>query len=180
MVWFDRTPGGKKESLDPRPLEKQPDPGLNSARIMEQVPQEAAGEELVAHLCKGSRVTGQLTFHGSARIDGSVEGEVSCHGTLSVGEEAQVKARLAADVVVIRGRVEGDVMAKDRVELETPGRLFGNIAAPRVIISEGVVFEGYCSMGGSKDKAGLSKPRRSSGEKALEGGSSKVAIDLEK
>lgn len=169
MVWFDRTPGGKKEAPDPWPVEKQPDPDLSSVGPPEVLPQEATmGEEIVAHLYKGSRVTGQLTFHGSARIDGAVEGEVFCHGILTVGQEAEVKAKISADIVVIRGRVEGDVAAKERVELETPAYVFGNIAAPRLIVAEGVVFEGYCSMSGAKEQIGLSKPRRSSSEKALE------------
>jgi cytoskeletal protein CcmA (bactofilin family) len=109
-----------------------------------------------------------------------VEGEVFCHGILTVGQEAEVRAKISADIVVIRGRVEGDVAAKERVELETPAYLFGNIAAPRLIVAEGVVFEGYCSMSGAKEKIGLSKPSRSSSEKVLERGSSKLAVDLEK
>jgi cytoskeletal protein CcmA (bactofilin family) len=135
---------------------------------------------MVAHLYKGSRVTGQLTFHGSGNIDGSVEGEVLCHGTLTVGEDAEVKAKISADVVVIRGRVEGDVKAKERVELATPARLFGNIEAPRLIVTEGVVFEGNCSMREQKERVGLAGPRRSNSEKAHEGRSSKQAVDLEK
>jgi cytoskeletal protein CcmA (bactofilin family) len=181
MVWFDRTHGEKKEPFDDRPVENRPEADLNSVRPPEEATQESSGrEEMVAYLYKGSRVTGQLTFHGPARIDGTVEGEVLCHGTLTVGEEAEVKAKISADVVVVRGRVEGDVKAKERVELEGPARLFGNIAAPRLIVTEHVVFEGYCSMSGAKEKIGLSKPRKSSSEKALEIGSSKLAVDLEK
>ncbi len=180
MVWFDRTPGGKKEPLDNRSVENRQEQGLSSIRQPEEASEEIAGEEMVAHLYKGSRVTGQLTFHGSARIDGTVEGEILCHGTLSVGEAAEVRAKISAAVVVIRGKVEGDVAAKERVELEMPARLYGNIEAPRLVVTEGVVFEGHCSMSGAQEKVGLSKLRRSSSEKTLEGGSSKVAIDLEK
>ena len=182
MAWFDRPPGGKKEPLDDRPLENRPDPVPSPVRPPEEAAQEpkSAGEEMVAHLYKGSRVTGQLTFHGSSNIDGTVEGEIVCHGTLTVGENAEVTAKISADVVVIRGRVDGDVMAKERVEMATPARLFGNIEAPRLIVTEGVVFEGHCSMGGAKERVGFSSPRRPSSEKAPPGRSSKLAVDLEK
>jgi cytoskeletal protein CcmA (bactofilin family) len=182
MAWFDRAPGGKKEPLDSQPVENRPDPVSSSIRLPEEAPPEVkgAGEEMVAHLYKGSRVTGQLTFHGLSNIDGTVEGEIVCHGTLTVGEDAEVKAKISANVVVIRGRVDGDVIAKERVEMATPARLFGNIETPRLIVMEGVVFEGHCSMSGAKERVGLSSPRRSSSEKALQGRSSKLAVDLEK
>ena len=66
MAWFDRAPGEKKN-----PSEVSSPPPLSPAKSAEEVPAESAAEELVAYLYKGSRVTGQLTFHGPARIDGS-------------------------------------------------------------------------------------------------------------
>ena len=77
MAWFDRAPGEKKN-----PSEVSSPPPLSPAKSAEEVPAESAAEELVAYLYKGSRVTGQLTFHGPARIDGSVDGEVLCHGEI--------------------------------------------------------------------------------------------------
>ncbi|MBI2089761.1 MAG: polymer-forming cytoskeletal protein [Deltaproteobacteria bacterium] len=115
-------------------------------------PTEPAGEEIVAHLYKGSRVSGQLTFHGPATIDGTVEGEVLCHGILTIGEEAEVRAKISGEVVIIRGRVEGDVAAKKKVELENPARLVGNIQSPRLVVAEGVLFDGDCSMRGAREK----------------------------
>lgn len=147
MVWFDRSPGGKKGSAA-----EAPEPALESPGATDPGPAESAGEELVAHLYKGSRVTGQLTFHGAAKIDGTVEGEVLCHGVLTIGEGAEVRAKVSGDVVVIRGSVEGDVAARKKVELERPARLLGNIDAPRLVVAEGVVFDGDCSMRGAREK----------------------------
>lgn len=110
-------------------------------------------EDVVAYLYKGSRVSGQLTLRGPAKIDGAVEGEILCHGSLTIGEGAEVKAKISAPVVIIYGKVEGDVAAKERVELGAVARLFGNIDAPRLTIREGAVFDGYCSMGGAREKA---------------------------
>ena len=175
MAWFDRSPGEKKN-----PPEARPHLPLSPARSGEEAPAESSTEEMVAYLYKGSRVTGQLTFHGPARIDGSVEGEVLCHGMLTIGEEAEVRAKISGKVVVIRGKVVGDVVAKERVELETPARLLGNIDAPRLIITEGVVFDGYCSMGGTRGKREVLSPPSSGSEKALEGEAAKLINKLEK
>lgn len=175
MAWFDRAPGEKKD-----PSEAPSHPPLSPAKPGEEVPAESAAEELVAYLYKGSRVTGQLTFHGPAKIDGSVEGEILCHGMLTIGEEAEVRAKISGDVVVIRGKVEGDVAAKEKVELETPARLVGNIDAPRVTITEGVIFDGRCSMGGARDRREALSPARSGSEKALEGKAPKLIGELDK
>jgi len=141
MVWFDRSSGGKKSTS-----EESVAPVEERVPKAEPSPVQSEGEELVAHLYKGSRVSGQLTFHGPAKIDGIVEGEVLCHGILTIGEGAEVRARISGDVVIIRGRVDGDVAAKQRVELESSARLFGNINAPRLVVTEGVLFDGDCSM----------------------------------
>jgi cytoskeletal protein CcmA (bactofilin family) len=55
---------------------------------------------------------------------------------------------------LIRGKVEGNVTAKEKVELLAPARLIGNVTAPRLVIAEGVVFDGDCSMGVAKQKSG--------------------------
>lgn len=175
MAWFDRSPGEKKDSF-----EASPHPPLSPARSAEEAPAESSTEEMVAYLYKGSRVTGQLTFHGPAKIDGSVEGEILCHGMLTIGEEAEVRAKISGAVVVIRGKVVGDVAAKEKVELEPPARLLGNIDAPRLTIAEGVVFDGYCSMGGAREKREVLSPQGSGSEKAFEGAAAKLINELEK
>src|SRR3990172_5910802 len=175
MVWFDRSPGGKKG-----PPEDAPERAVEPPGAADPSPAEAPSEELVAYLYKGSRVTGQLTFHGPAKIDGSVEGEILCHGVLTIGEEAEVRAKISGEVVVIRGKVEGDVAAKEKVELETPARLLGNIDAPRLTMTEGVVFDGYCSMGGAREKREVLNPPSSGSEKAFESDAAKLPNELEK
>lgn len=175
MAWFDRSPGEKKS-----PSEEKPKPPADSVEPMEEPPTKSSNEELVAHLHSGSKVTGQLTFNGAAQIDGSVEGEILCHGILTIGERAEVRAKISGEVVIIRGRVEGDVAAKERVELESPARLSGNIEAPRLVMTEGVVFDGYCSMVGARDKRENPSALGLSSEKAFEGEAPKLFTDLEK
>jgi len=177
MAWFDRGPGGKKDAENepessalgvavtpepPKPVEPvTPPPSPAVAPVA--APADTA---LVGYLYKGSRVSGQLVFQGPARIDGNVEGEIQCHGTLTIGEGAEVRAKISSLVVVIGGRVEGNVTAKEKVELLSSARVVGNISTPRLTITEGVVFDGDCSMGVAKQKSGVAISQAGSADKA--------------
>ena len=170
MAWFDRNPGGKKGPEEERPPAPEPQPASVPASAKEAPVVKAAPPPaepgLVASLHKGSRVSGQLTFQGPARIDGSVEGEIQCHGKLTIGEGAEVRAKVSGQSVIIRGRVEGNVTATEKIELFAPARLYGNISTPRLIITEGVVFDGDCSMGVAKQKSGVATTQSVSADKA--------------
>ena len=189
MVWFDRNPGGKKiaePEADKAPSVSQTTPTAKPAAVavepkarVERVP-AASESRLVGQLHKGSRITGQLAFEGSVRIDGSVEGEIRCHETLTIGEGAEVRARISSRVVIIRGKVEGNVTAKDKIELLAPGRLFGNVSTPRLIITEGVVFDGDCSMGAAKEIGGVASSKSLNAEKVAVAQAPKLQTDSNK
>ena len=177
MAWFDKNPGGKKTETEPQSVVQAPKPAPEPVPTLavpspqpvakvEVAPPQSPTAGLVGHLYKGSRVTGQLSFQGPARIDGIVDGEVNCQGILTIGEGAEVKARITGQVVVIRGRVEGNVTAKERIELLAPARVIGNIDAPRLMIAEGVIFDGDCSMGVAKQKIGVAGSHGQSADKS--------------
>lgn len=106
-----------------------------------------------AFLGRGTKVIGKIVFEGTARIEGQVEGEIAANDVLVVGESAVVTAQITGGTVVIKGRVTGDISASKKVEIRAPGRLFGNVSTPSLVIEEGVVFEGHCSMGTSERQA---------------------------
>jgi len=135
------------------PAAGMPVSGLAREEIMmgereRSMSQPATPGGIDAFLGKGTRVTGKLVFEGTGRIEGQVEGEISAQDTLIVGAGALVKASIVGTIVIIEGRVTGDVTAQKRLEIRAPGKLFGNIATPSLVIHEGVVFEGQCAMGG--------------------------------
>lgn len=104
-----------------------------------------------AHLGKGSRVEGKLIFEGSVRVDGQVDGEIQAQESVIIGDSALVNAQINAGTVILKGRLTGDIVARKRVELRAPGKLIGNITTPSLLIHEGVIFEGHCSMGGTAE-----------------------------
>jgi cytoskeletal protein CcmA (bactofilin family) len=104
------------------------------------------GSPLTAFLGKETRITGTLGFEGPSRIEGHVEGEVSAQDTLTVGESAVVNASLKGTVIVIRGTVTGDVVAQTRLEICAPGNVIGDVTTPSLVINDGAILEGRCSM----------------------------------
>ncbi len=95
---------------------------------------------------KNTEFSGDLTFKKSLQINGKFDGEISSSGYLVIGEEAVVKANIKADTVIIKGTVQGNVEAVTRLEIHTNGKLYGNIRTKKLVISDGVVFEGKCEM----------------------------------
>jgi len=140
----------------------------------EAVPAAVAGE-VNAYLGKGSRVTGKLNFEGTVRVDGQVEGEVAAQDTLIVGETAIVNAQIIGSTIIIRGKVTGDINARKRVEIRAPGRLFGNIVTPSLVIHEGVIFEGHCSMASGAEGRSAEAPKVTSLSKDEKGGNGVLA-----
>jgi cytoskeletal protein CcmA (bactofilin family) len=78
-----------------------------------------------------------------------VEGEIEAKDTVLIGESAVVVAQITAGTVIAMGKITGDINARKRAELRAPCRLLGNIVTPSLVIQEGVVFEGHCSMAGA-------------------------------
>ncbi len=102
--------------------------------------------EMTGFIGRGMSVEGKLSFEGAVRIDGRFRGELASNGTLLVGEGANVEAQIKVDTAVITGEVRGTVEATSRVELKAPGKMFGDIKTPNLIIGEGVIFDGNCIM----------------------------------
>lgn len=109
-------------------------------------------DEINAFLGRGTEFEGKLSFTGAVRIDGKISGEIFSNGTLIVGESAVIKAQIHIADMVISGEVHGDIFAEKKIEITVPGKLFGNIKTPKLVLEEGVIFEGNCKMKDLKEE----------------------------
>ena len=103
-------------------------------------------DEINAFLGTNTAFDGKLSFSGAVRIDGRFKGEIHTEGTLIIGETAVIECDIFVSHIVISGEVRGNITAHSRIEIKAPGKVFGNIEAPAVVINEGVLFEGSCKM----------------------------------
>lgn len=99
-----------------------------------------------AFLGQGSKITGNISFSGPAELNGQVEGELKSTDRLVIGESAIVNAKVEGVEVVVKGTVNGDISASQKLSLKKPARVTGNISSSNLSIEEGVIFEGRCSM----------------------------------
>lgn len=103
-------------------------------------------DEITTILGKGSEFEGKLQFEGTLRIEGVYSGEIISDSVLVVGEGARVNAEIDIGTIIINGQVEGNVRAKQGVEIRGAGRLVGNVETPSLYIEKGVSFDGSCKM----------------------------------
>jgi cytoskeletal protein CcmA (bactofilin family) len=102
---------------------------------------------------------GTLKFSGELTFDGKLDGEINSEGTLNLGDNAIVKGNITANSVVVRGKVNGNVVAKEKIDIKTKAELFGDIRAPKLVIEEGVTFVGKTEVNPNK-VAPLAPPSR--------------------
>jgi len=95
---------------------------------------------------KSSTFNGNLSFRDSLKINGNFIGSINSSGILIIGEGALVQANVVAKIVIINGTIKGDVFAEEKVEMFSTGRVYGNIKAKKVKISDGVIFNGKCEI----------------------------------
>jgi cytoskeletal protein CcmA (bactofilin family) len=95
----------------------------------------------------GTTLTGETEFHAMLRVDGHLIGTVTSEsGTLIIGTNGQVDANIMVAAAMINGTVNGDVIASEKLQLGRTARVLGNISSPRLIVEEGAILEGNCSM----------------------------------
>lgn len=125
--------------------------------------------EIRAFLGEGTQFKGVLSFAGAVRIDGHLEGEIVGQELLIIGEPAQVKAEIEVGTLVVSGRVQGSISARERVELLRPGRVTGTIRTPCLVVAEGAVFNGNCEMAGPDEEPTGRPEAKLEDQKAAEG-----------
>jgi cytoskeletal protein CcmA (bactofilin family) len=94
-----------------------------------------------------THIKGEMTFKKSVRLVGSLEGRVVGDGELHVAEGARCKADVESPAVVVDGAIEGNVTARDKVQLNAKGVVRGDIRAGKMVMSEGASFYGQCAIG---------------------------------
>ena len=103
---------------------------------------------MIAWIGKAVRVEGKVISEEDLTIDGDVEGSIELGGhSLTIGQDAKIKADLLAKIVTISGRVTGNVRAVEKVDLQATGTVLGDITAPRFAMAEGATVTGKVHAG---------------------------------
>ena len=105
------------------------------------------GESFVNSIIgEGTSLHGDFNLNGLLRIDGAFSGTVRTSGKVLIGKNGIAECDILAGTVVVGGRFKGVITAMEKVTLLSTGELIGNIKTPRLIIEEGVIFDGKCEI----------------------------------
>lgn len=102
--------------------------------------------ELNGFLDRGSSFKGELEFEDTMRIDGRFNGRIVSKNELIVGESAMIEGDVHVGRVAISGTVIGKITADQRVEIHRNGKVYSDIDTPALVIEEGAIFQGNCTM----------------------------------
>jgi len=139
--------GNDEKPAAPAPTAPAPRPGATPSRA----PATATGSACV--IGAQTRIKGELTGDEDVVVEGRVDGEIRIQRDLRIAPGGVVRAGVAARSVVVSGELQGDCSAEQRVEIQSSGKLVGNIKAPRIVIAEGAVFRGNSDMSPDTQKA---------------------------
>lgn len=104
-------------------------------------------------LTQGSKIVGTISCTTDIRIDGELEGDLSCKGKVVVGESGVVKGTIACNNAEILGRIEGKITVTETLALRATATLKGDAQTRTLIVEPNAVFNGNCAMGGESMKA---------------------------
>lgn len=89
-------------------------------------------------------IKGEMSFDGSMRIEGKIEGKIVSKGKVSFGQGAQITADVVVGQAKIEGTFKGNLAAAERIELASTAHVLGDIRSTKLIIAEGATFVGNC------------------------------------
>ncbi len=105
---------------------------------------------------RGIEVKGDIHFTERLQVDGKVMGKViSEKGTLVIGEGGSVEAQVDVGTCVVHGSLNGDLIARSRLEIHRTGRLTGDVMTPALFVEEGAIFNGAIRMGEQASRGSL-------------------------
>ena len=108
-------------------------------------------EKLESFVGSNAHFKGEMNVKGTLRLDGAIEGCVNADRVI-LSETALVKGDIVAQKIIIGGRVEGNLRAQELVEIQSKGKVLGEIFTDKLSVAEGAEFNGKIQMKSEESK----------------------------
>lgn len=151
-----KTPEQPTKALKPEAKPAIVDPVVVKSSLSSSVPHIPAStepESLASRYSKvrsalgaGTVIQGKLSFDTAVSIDGKLSGEIFSTEALIVGASGLIDAQVEVKVLVVSGTVRGRIVARERIELLSGGRIEGTITTPCLKVEEASVLNAKCTM----------------------------------
>jgi len=158
----------------PAPASYSPEPAAAASVPTTSAPQRPVGPSRNV-LSSDVEIKGTVKFTNDLVVDGRIEGEIQSDGNLTVGENARLKAEIKTGTVVVYGKVHGNIVASDRVELKASAEVVGDIKAKTLSIEPGAIFVGKSAVGTPSTPAGTTAAAKPAGGQAAAAPAAKQA-----
>jgi cytoskeletal protein CcmA (bactofilin family) len=89
-----------------------------------------------------TKIVGTISGKGPYVFCGTVEGNCDIDGPVTLAPGGKWQGTMRAADIVVAGTVEGDVIAKQRVEIAGTARITGSLSGNSIAVAEGAVIEG--------------------------------------
>lgn len=133
-------------------------PSPISSQIRESPREIPLSPKAEACISQGIKIKGEVTGSEDLFVDGQVEGKLNlANGSLTIGPNGSVKADVTAREVIVRGKVEGKVSGRDKVQLWSTGQIIGEVQTDRLAIEDGALLRGKVEAGKYPGKSGESQ-----------------------
>ena len=99
-------------------------------------------EDFTSQIGSGTQVHGDLGGQGCYLVQGEVVGDSDIEGVVVLAAGAYWKGDLSADYVQIAGKVEGNVTAREKIDLTPTAVITGDLSSPVIVVGEGAIYEG--------------------------------------
>ena len=109
-------------------------------------------------IAQGCKFDGKVEVRGTLRIEGEFKGDIGTPESLVIGKTGVVHANCTVKNAIIGGQLFGNIVAENKIELQSGSHVEGDIKTKRLVIDEGVFFEGNCSMGSGQRKTPVPTP----------------------
>jgi cytoskeletal protein CcmA (bactofilin family) len=112
-----------------------------------------------ACISQGIKIKGEVTGSEDLFVDGIVDGKLNLtNGSLTIGPNGSVKADVNAREVIVRGKIEGKITGRDKVQLWGTGQVIGEVQTERLAVEEGALLRGKVEAGKLSGKTAETKP----------------------
>ena len=97
-------------------------------------------------LSKKVNIVGEIQGNEDLHVEGRFKGSIKITGNIFVGPTGVVEADVEANNITIQGKINGNILARQQLEIQSAGELIGDCSAQSIDIKEGAIFEGRSNM----------------------------------
>lgn len=127
-------------------------------RLKRRIQDSSSGP--TTYIAPATKIVGTITGDGAYVFCGTVEGDCDINGPITLAEGGRWKGTLRATDVVVSGEVDGDVIARQRVEISGTARITGSLAGHSIAVAEGAVIDGELRVMSGGEALSFAEKRR--------------------